>query len=66
MPQLIEMTLQLLPGLLFLTFAIIALINLLSLRRRFPERRSAVVCDRKFSRLESAGTAGLGADRKRI
>lgn len=41
MPQLIEMTLQLLPGLLFLTFAIIALINLLSLRRRFPERRSA-------------------------
>jgi uncharacterized protein YybS (DUF2232 family) len=41
MPQLIDMTLQLLPGLLFLTFAIIALINLLSLRRRFPERRSA-------------------------
>lgn len=41
MPQLIDMTLQLLPGLLFLTFAIVALINLLSLRRRFPERRSA-------------------------
>ena len=41
MPQLIDMTLQLLPGLLFLTFALIALINILSLRRRFPERRSA-------------------------
>jgi len=40
MPQLIDMTLQLLPGLLFLTFAFIALINILSLRRRFPERRS--------------------------
>ena len=41
MPQLIDMTLQLLPGLLFLTFALIALINIFSLRRRFPERRSA-------------------------
>ena len=40
MPQLIEMTLQLLPGLLFLTFAFIALINILSLRRRFPEHRA--------------------------
>jgi len=39
MPQLIDMTLQLLPGLLFLTFGLIALINILSLRRRFPERR---------------------------
>jgi len=41
MPQLIDMTLQLLPGLLFLTFAFIALINIASLRRRFPERRAA-------------------------
>ena len=40
MPQLIDMTLQLLPGLLFLTFGFIALINILSLRRRFPERRA--------------------------
>lgn len=40
MPQLIDMTLQLLPGLLFLTFGLIALINVLSLRRRFPERRA--------------------------
>ncbi|HEX6767739.1 MAG TPA: DUF2232 domain-containing protein [Candidatus Binatia bacterium] len=40
MPQLIDMTLQLLPGLLFLTFGFIALINVLSLRRRFPERRA--------------------------
>jgi len=41
MPQLIDTTLQLLPGLLFLTFAFIALINVLSLRRRFPDRRAA-------------------------
>ena len=40
MPQLIETTLQLLPGLLFLTFGLIALINILSLRRRFPEHRA--------------------------
>jgi uncharacterized protein YybS (DUF2232 family) len=40
MPQLIDTTLQLLPGLLFLTFALIALVNVLSLRRRFPERRA--------------------------
>jgi len=40
MPQLIDMTLQLLPGLLFLTFGFIALINVISLRRRFPERRA--------------------------
>jgi uncharacterized protein YybS (DUF2232 family) len=40
MPQLIDMTLHLLPGLLFLTFGFIALINVLSLRRRFPERRA--------------------------
>jgi uncharacterized protein YybS (DUF2232 family) len=40
MPQLIDMTLHLLPGLLFLTFGFSALINVLSLRRRFPERRA--------------------------
>jgi len=40
LPQLIDMTLQLLPGLLFLTFAFIALINVISLRRRFPARRA--------------------------
>ena len=40
MPQLIEMTLQLLPALLFLTFAFVALINIFSLRRRFPEYRA--------------------------
>lgn len=40
MPQLIDTTLQLLPGLLFLSFALIALINIVSLRRRFPDRRA--------------------------
>lgn len=40
MPQLIDMTLQILPGLLFVSFALIALINIASLRRRFPERRA--------------------------
>lgn len=40
MPELIDMTLQILPGLLFITFALIALINILSLRRRFPGRRA--------------------------
>lgn len=38
MPQLIDMTLQLLPALVLLTFGFIALINIFSLRRRFPER----------------------------
>jgi uncharacterized protein YybS (DUF2232 family) len=40
MPQIIDMTLQLLPALLFLSFAFIALINILYLRRRFPDRRA--------------------------
>ena len=48
MPQLIDMTLQLLPGLLFLTFAFIALINILSLRRRFPERRAEWFANENF------------------
>jgi uncharacterized protein YybS (DUF2232 family) len=39
-PQIVEMMLQLLPGLLFLSFAFIVLINILYLGRRFPERRS--------------------------
>lgn len=40
MPQLIDMTLQILPGLLLVAFALIALLNIHSLRRRFPERRA--------------------------
>jgi uncharacterized protein YybS (DUF2232 family) len=48
MPQLIDMTLQLLPGLLFLAFAFIALINILSLRRRFPERRAEWFANENF------------------
>ena len=40
MPQIIDMTLQLLPAVLFLSFAFIALINILYLRRRFPDRRA--------------------------
>ena len=40
MPQIIDMTLQLLPALLFLSFAFIVLINVLYLRRRFPDRRT--------------------------
>jgi uncharacterized protein YybS (DUF2232 family) len=39
-PQIVEMMLQLLPALLFLSFAFITLINILYLGRRFPERRS--------------------------
>lgn len=38
-PQMIDLILQLLPALLFLSFALIALINLFYLGRRFPERR---------------------------
>jgi uncharacterized protein YybS (DUF2232 family) len=38
--EIIDMILQLLPALLLLSFAFIVLINLLYLRRRFPERRS--------------------------
>jgi uncharacterized protein YybS (DUF2232 family) len=37
-PQIIDMILQLLPALLLLSFAFIVLINILYLRRRFPER----------------------------
>jgi uncharacterized protein YybS (DUF2232 family) len=39
-PQIVEMMLQLLPALLFLSFAFIVLINILYLGRRFPERRA--------------------------
>jgi uncharacterized protein YybS (DUF2232 family) len=39
-PQIVEMMLQLLPALLFLSFAFIILINILYLIRRFPEHRS--------------------------
>jgi len=39
-PQIVEAILQLLPALIFLSFAFIALINVLYLGRRFPERRS--------------------------
>jgi uncharacterized protein YybS (DUF2232 family) len=39
-PQLVGMILELLPALLFLSFAFIALINILYLGRRFPERRA--------------------------
>lgn len=38
--QIVEMILQLLPALVLLSFAFIVLINLLYLRRRFPERQS--------------------------
>jgi uncharacterized protein YybS (DUF2232 family) len=38
-PQIVEMMLRLLPALLFLTFALVVLINILYLGRRFPERR---------------------------
>jgi uncharacterized protein YybS (DUF2232 family) len=38
-PQIVEMMLRLLPALLLLSFAFIALINILYLGRRFPERR---------------------------
>lgn len=39
-PHLVGMILELLPALLFLSFAFIALINILYLGRRFPERRA--------------------------
>jgi len=38
-PRIVETLLQLLPALLFLSFALIALVNILYLGRRFPERR---------------------------
>jgi len=38
-PQIVEMMLRLLPALLFLSFAFVALINIVYLGRRFPERR---------------------------
>ncbi len=38
-PRIVETLLQLLPALLFLSFAFIALVNILYLGRRFPERR---------------------------
>ena len=40
MPQMIDLMLQLLPALLFLSFVFIVLINILYLGRRFPEQRS--------------------------
>ena len=39
-PHIVETMLQLLPALLFLSFAFIVLINILYLGRRFPERRA--------------------------
>ena len=39
-PEIVELMLQLLPALLFLSFAFIALVNILYLGRRFPERRA--------------------------
>src|SRR5262245_31776451 len=39
-PQIVDLMLQLLPALLFLSFAFIALLNILYLGRRFPELRS--------------------------
>ncbi len=38
-PQLIDMALQLLPALIFISLALIVLVNVLLLCRRFPERR---------------------------
>lgn len=38
-PQIVETMLQLLPALLFLSFAFVVLINIVYLGRRFPERR---------------------------
>ncbi|MGH7887469.1 MAG: DUF2232 domain-containing protein [Candidatus Binatia bacterium] len=40
MAQIVDMILQLLPALLLLSFALIVLINILYLRRRFPARRA--------------------------
>jgi uncharacterized protein YybS (DUF2232 family) len=39
-PQIVDMILQLLPALLLLSFALIVLVNILYLRRRFPTRRA--------------------------
>jgi uncharacterized protein YybS (DUF2232 family) len=39
-PQIIDMVVQLLPALLLLSFALIVLINIIYLGRRFPERRA--------------------------
>jgi uncharacterized protein YybS (DUF2232 family) len=39
-PQIVETILRLLPALLFLSFAFVALLNILYLGRRFPERRA--------------------------
>jgi len=39
LPDLVEMTLRLLPGLIFISFEFVVLINVLFLCRRFPERR---------------------------
>jgi len=39
-PQIIDMTLQLLPALAFTCFAFVVLVNILFLCRRFPERRA--------------------------
>jgi len=39
-PQLIDMTLRLLPALIFISLAFVVLINVLLLCRRFPERRA--------------------------
>jgi len=39
-PQIIDMTLQLLPALAFTCFAFVVLVNILLLCRRFPERRA--------------------------
>jgi uncharacterized protein YybS (DUF2232 family) len=39
-PQIVEMILQLLPALVFISLAFVVLINLLFLLRRFPERRT--------------------------
>lgn len=38
-PQIVDMMIRLLPALLLLSFAFVVLINILYLRRRFPERR---------------------------
>jgi uncharacterized protein YybS (DUF2232 family) len=39
-PQIVEMTLQLLPALAFMSLAFVVLVNILFLLRRFPERRA--------------------------
>lgn len=40
MPQIVETTLQFLPGLLFVSLSLIVLINIVFLCRRFPDRRA--------------------------